>query len=55
MEMNEKLQGKMHVLGGKITGDKKMEMKGKLEQAAANMKERVHNPRDNMSGKMPKM
>ena len=51
MDIHDKLQGKAREMSGKITGDKKLEMKGKLQQDVGDVKDKIHE----MDRKRPKM
>jgi len=46
MAMRDKMKGKAEEMGGKMTGDKGMEMKGKTRQLAAKAEERIEDLRD---------
>lgn len=52
MGMKDKLQGKAHELGGKMTDDKKLEMKGKAEQSMGEAKDKLQDAKDRMHPKM---
>lgn len=51
MGMDDKTKGKMNEMGGKMTGDKPKEMKGKAQQSMGDMKDKMR-PRDEQDRKM---
>lgn len=44
--MKDKMQGKAEELGGKVSNDKKLELKGKARQTMGEAKDKLHAAKD---------
>ena len=53
--LGDKLKGSAKEVAGKVTGDKKLEAKGKAEQIAGNLKDRAEDVKDAAGKKVNEM